>query len=377
MADSFWAASSHGGSSSELSRDTSEWAFRRHLHAKDSTPFPSSSSPGINDVDRRGGGEDSCSVSRNASWSKKTAPPLPPIDSADYQAVLKQRLDLACAAVAMARASGVKLHVPPLVDNGHANSETSELRHSSNKGPSAVEVKAADSPVEVPSLAVVDKNVDAHVKAAGSGSSKDQSDDDDDDFEGESEMIGQKDSADAKRMRRESARRSRRRKQAHLSELETQVAQLKVENSSLLKRFTDINQKCSEAAVDNRILKADVETLRAKVKMAEEAVKRVTGAGHFFQTLDFSSLNRQLSGSSCSAAESVALRKDLLHRHPPDAAKLVHDNIATVNGRVYGSMAKAGCSSSLQRVASLEHLQKQICGGRDASPAASASWDAG
>jgi len=33
----------------------------------------------------------------------------------------------------------------------------------------------------------------------------------------------------------------------------------------LLKRLTDVSQKYSESAVDNRVLKADVETLRAKV----------------------------------------------------------------------------------------------------------------
>lgn len=45
------------------------------------------------------------------------------------------------------------------------------------------------------------------------------------------------------------------------------VSQVRVENSSLLKRFTDISQKYNEAAVDNRVLKADVETLRAKVRL--------------------------------------------------------------------------------------------------------------
>jgi peptidoglycan hydrolase CwlO-like protein len=68
-----------------------------------------------------------------------------------------------------------------------------------------------------------------------------------------------------KQSNRESARRSRSRKAAHLNELEAQVSQLRVENSSLLRRLADVNQKYNDAAVDNRVLKADVETLRAKV----------------------------------------------------------------------------------------------------------------
>ncbi len=66
---------------------------------------------------------------------------------------------------------------------------------------------------------------------------------------------------------RESARRSRRRKQAHLSDLEMQVAQLRVENTSLVKQLIDINHKFSAAAVDNRVLKSDVEALRVKVSL--------------------------------------------------------------------------------------------------------------
>lgn len=53
--------------------------------------------------------------------------------------------------------------------------------------------------------------------------------------------------------------------QLYVGRASPQVSQLRVENSSLLKRLTDINQKYNESAVDNRVLKADVETLRAKV----------------------------------------------------------------------------------------------------------------
>lgn len=52
---------------------------------------------------------------------------------------------------------------------------------------------------------------------------------------------------------------------------------MRLENSSLLKRLTDISQKYNEAAVDNRVLKADVETLRAKVGVYQNFCKLVTG----------------------------------------------------------------------------------------------------
>lgn len=41
--------------------------------------------------------------------------------------------------------------------------------------------------------------------------------------------------------------------------------QLRTEHSTLLGRLTDMNQKYDAAAVDNRILRADIETLRTKV----------------------------------------------------------------------------------------------------------------
>ncbi|MCL7042946.1 hypothetical protein MKW94_000929, partial [Papaver nudicaule] len=63
---------------------------------------------------------------------------------------------------------------------------------------------------------------------------------------------------------RESARRSRRRKQAHLVDLELQVDQLRGENASLYKQFNSADHQFKEAATDNRVLRSDVEALRVK-----------------------------------------------------------------------------------------------------------------
>ncbi|XP_047090583.1 bZIP transcription factor RISBZ5-like [Lolium rigidum] len=86
-------------------------------------------------------------------------------------------------------------------------------------------------------------------------------------------------SSDTRRIRRmvsnrESARRSRRRKHAQLTDLELQVEQLKSESAALFKQLTEANQQFTTAVTDNRILKSDVETLRIKVKMAEDMVGR-------------------------------------------------------------------------------------------------------
>ncbi|KAF3772572.1 Basic leucine zipper 9 [Nymphaea thermarum] len=119
---------------------------------------------------------------------------------------------------------------------------------------------------------------DTQANIASSGSSRGNSDDDDMETEvGPSEQSIDKD--ELRRMRRmvsnrESARRSRKRKQAHLNELESQVDQLRGENSSLYKQLTEISQQCENAAINNRVLKSDVEALRATVKLAQELVAR-------------------------------------------------------------------------------------------------------
>ncbi|XP_011082101.2 basic leucine zipper 9 [Sesamum indicum] len=119
---------------------------------------------------------------------------------------------------------------------------------------------------------------DNQAVGASSGSSHEQSDE-----EGQETEAGSCDQStnpvDMKRIKRmvsnrESARRSRRRKQAHLADLEQQVEQLRGEHASLFKQVADATQQFKDATTNNRVLKSDVEALRAKVKLAEDMVAR-------------------------------------------------------------------------------------------------------
>jgi len=47
----------------------------------------------------------------------------------------------------------------------------------------------------------------------------------------------------------------------------SQVEQLRLENASLFKQLTDASQQFRDANTNNRVLKSDVEALRAKVNI--------------------------------------------------------------------------------------------------------------
>ncbi|KAG8381984.1 hypothetical protein BUALT_Bualt05G0029300 [Buddleja alternifolia] len=131
--------------------------------------------------------------------------------------------------------------------------------------------------VDSPTSAYTSKGGDTQAFGASSGSHE-QSEEDDLEIEaGPCEQSTKPtDIRRVKRMvsNRESARRSRKRKQAHLKDLEQQVEQLRGEGSTLFKQLADATHQFRDASTNNRVLRSDVEALRAKVKLAEDLVAR-------------------------------------------------------------------------------------------------------
>ncbi|CAM6033055.1 unnamed protein product [Sphagnum compactum] len=249
----------------------------------------------------------------------------------EYEQFLKCKLDLACAAVALTRRkSEDPIGIPALPPKPYCGA-TSPLPQS-------------------------------RTRPITSGS--EISDEEDPEMEHGQSMSNPGDEKRVRRMlsNRESARRSRRRKQAHLSDLEMQVAQLRVENTSLVKRLIDINHKFSAAAVDNRVLKSDVEALRVKVKMAEELAARTRQ----------SQMNEPPLGGMMMRYSMVGGGGYVMGSGATDAGAYVQQQ----QGNNSTGGCKMGRTPSMQRVASLEHLQKRSRAGGSCNMASWASgWD--
>jgi hypothetical protein len=114
--------------------------------------------------------------------------------------------------------------------------------------------------------------------------------------------------------------------------------------------------------------------------MAEDSVKRVTGMSALFPAnSDMSSLSMPFTGSPSEATSDAAVPDDLNNYfsttseagghngYMPDIASSAQEDDNFINGAL--AAGKMGRTDSLQRVASLEHLQKRMCGG----PASSGS----
>lgn len=383
--------------SGRMSRSASEWAFQKFL-GYDGSEIPSEDGEGdqkpfgVKDPLPHGH-MDNVSAALSPLFAEvgnqlRKDEVFLPTDPRDYQALLKRRLNLACAAVAFTRVTGISSPGPgtSTVDaNQSENTLGSERAASLVSQSSATDARAiyvgaasstASGPIGIPALPPQPKSGNTQVRTT-SGSSREQSDDDDQEV-GPSEQS--MDPSNLKRVRRmqsnrESARRSRRRKQAHLNDLEIQVAQLRVENSSLFNRFTEINQKYNEASVDNRVLKSDVEALRAKVKMVESMVPKAVAAG--FPPQNTSQVQSALglryrTGLFDSPATNVLQGEDGLYMNIAQSTGTGGSSltcaISDMNQQnkelqIQHTGSKMGRTPSMQRVASLEHLQKRIRGG--------------
>ncbi|KAL6139319.1 hypothetical protein ACLB2K_064596 [Fragaria x ananassa] len=415
ISDHLWSSSGKNEDEDEdelskMNRSTSEWSFQRFLQEQQGSVSPSSSSQQQqqeaqnNEVEEIKVNATSMAFpngpnhSNTSSSAASFKAPNVPVDSEEYQAFLKTKLDLACAAVALSRVKGSSVKAQDsasLADSGQQASDALQLGSQASSQGAGNDLcrsydKNANAPFGIPALRTIRNRSAVPIRQATSGSSRELSDDEE--VEGETAMTENMDPTDAKRVRRmlsnrESARRSRRRKQAHLTELETQAAQLRVEKSSLLKHLADINQKYNEAAVDNRVLKADIETLRAKVKMAEETVKRLTGSNPLFHTMsDVSSISMTPfdgSPSETSTDAAVPVQDDPNHHcfqpssnnsmqtHDFRGNNGLADNTPSVENAQQTSAAtstevagnKMGRTPSLKRVDSLERLQKRIRSG--------------
>ncbi|XP_052520093.1 uncharacterized protein LOC128071170 [Budorcas taxicolor] len=179
-----------------------------------------------------------------------------------------------------------------------------------------------------------------------SNSSNDQSDDDDNGTEAGSceQSTDPIDTKHIKRMvsNRESARRSRRRKQTHLAELEQQVEQLRRASASLSKQLSNATHHFKDATTNNRVLQSDVEALKAKVKLAEDMVARgsfTSSTSHLLQNYLNIYTPQTFSNNNMSPTINIVrARDDITYPGVPSSVQSSTfgqlENLDTFNGSI-------------------------------------------
>lgn len=110
ISEQYWASPPSSKEASQMNRSASEWAFQRFLQESSSPPTSSSvsaSAPSADNdvVELKVPIDDPKPVPPplSAPTSSLDPPPTLPSDPEEYQAFLKSRLNLACAAVALSR----------------------------------------------------------------------------------------------------------------------------------------------------------------------------------------------------------------------------------------------------------------------------------
>ncbi|KAJ9172030.1 hypothetical protein P3X46_015320 [Hevea brasiliensis] len=285
---------------------------------------------------------------------------LAPADSEYYHAFLKFQLDLPCAAAGKSRPEGVS----SLAEDQRVaskNFQSGSQVSGNGNGILKAQSEADGGSLRLPALPSTQRKQYVPARKTASGYSREDSDNDD--LDGDIETNEHMDPADEKRARRmesnrESARRSRRRKQAQLNELEAQFGQLRDECTSLLTRLSDINKKCDEASADNRILTVNIETLRTKVKMAEDQVKRATDLNPVLLAgSNMPSVGMQFVAGQTDASARVAVQRQPNNNH------LFHRSVPNISPQVNigGMPFTRPLTASGQAVADdspLQHVQK-------------------
>lgn len=94
---------------------------------------------------------------------------------------------------------------------------------------------------------------------------------------------------------RESARRSRMRKQKHLDELIAQVAQLKNENSRIMNSMSITTQQCLNVEAENSVLRAQFGELSQRLESLNNILNCLnttssSSSGGLFESDDFGSI---------------------------------------------------------------------------------------
>jgi hypothetical protein len=266
----------------------------------------------------------------------------------EYECFLKHKLEMACAAVAMTRVNAQRAR------SGRGAPATKS--HTSGSGAALKRSSPPGIPPQTPAKSDAEVGRSRPI-TSGSDVSEDEEHDD---------AMGKTAPGDIKKVKRmlsnrESARRSRRRKQAHLSELEMQVAQLRVENNALVQRLQDISHKFQEAAIDNRVLKADCEALRAKVNMAAR---------------DLMARHGQIPGGQFILDPSLRYLSMPYEMGQSVTDEPGYNSMLPSEQQGATGLGKMGRTPSMQRVASLEHLQKRIRSGVSChSPSWNSYWE--